>query len=403
MPLSTQTWTQSSLATPAGSGDTVEEVLAAIKTLVDADSNWSTTSDGTGSSPAYLEITSANGFGANTQKFKLLFAEGSDVDAAWALGGSGNWAESGFLDYTPNSATPGTNGSDDIYVGFISPPSDGTSATSNINTGNIFNSTGPYGGTATSDLNRFSSYVKVAHDVSDTTNDHNISRVWLMTCQEMITVAFEDDLGRIKFVHAGAIIAPLSDAAGETISNSVGRIYGMCTAKADSGIESNPAEPVRKFWGNKSEAFDPDDLNDAGGFTPIISTTGDNKKAINSIMIVHYPDSGALDTAFNLWSGVQDNKAGNDVPNDGAINPGCLLDIAGNIAAMPIPIVNGTTKIITANNRISRQLLGVMRQVKLANPSLCRSIVQDAAGNIIGYTFTGSRTTTAQGFLYTNS
>ena len=135
MPLSTQTWAQSALATPAGSGDTVEEVLAAIKTLVDADSNWSTTSDGTGSSPAYLEISSANGLGANVQKFKLLFAEGSDVNAAWSLGGTGNWAAAGNLDYTTGEAGSITNGTDDLYVGYIAPPSDGTSATTNINTG----------------------------------------------------------------------------------------------------------------------------------------------------------------------------------------------------------------------------------------------------------------------------
>ena len=403
MPLSTQTWAQSALATPAGSGDTVEEVLAAIKTLVDADSNWSATSDGTGSSPAYLEISSANGLGTSVQKFKLLFAEGSDVNAAWSLGGSGNWAAAGNLDYTAGAAGTITNGTDDLYVGYIAPPSDGTSATTNINTGNIFNATGPYGGTASSDLSRFSSYIKIAHDVSDTTNNHNISRVWLLTCQEMITVGLEDNLGRIKYVHAGAIIAPLSDAAGETISNSVGRIYGMCCAKVDSGMEATPTEPDRKWWSNLAAVLDPDDNGaDGAGFTPYIPQSGDALKASQSIMVVHYPDSGGLDIAFNYWSGLVDNVVGNSVDNDGGNNPGSLMDIAGNIAAMPIPIVNGTTK-VSNGTRISKQLLGIMRQVKMANPSLSRSIVQDAAGNVIGYTFTGSRTTAAQGFLYTNS
>jgi len=403
MPLSTQTWAQSALATPAGSGDTVEEVLAAIKTLVDADSNWSTTSDGTGSSPAYLEISSANGLGANVQKFKLLFAEGSDVNAAWSLGGTGNWAAAGNLDYTTGEAGSITNGTDDLYVGYIAPPSDGTSATTNINTGNIFNATGPYGGTASSDLSRFSSYIKIAHDVSDTTNNHNISRVWLLTCQEMITVGLEDNFGRIKYVHAGAIIAPLSDAAGETISNNVGRIYGMCCAKVDSGMEASPTDPKRKWWSNQPTLLDPDDTGDDGaGFTPYIISASDAYKASQSIMVVHYPDSGGLDVAFNYWSGLVDIVIGNNTANDGGNNPGSLMDIAGNIAAMPIPIVNGTTK-VASGTRISKQLLGVMRQVKMANPSLSRSIVQDAAGNVIGYTFTGSRTTAAQGFLYTNS
>jgi hypothetical protein len=44
-----------------------------------------------------------------------------------------------------------------------------------------------------------------------------------------------------------------------------------------------------------------------------------------------------------------------------------------------------------------------MRQVKMANPSISRSIVQDTTGTVIGYTFTGSRTESSQGFLYTNS
>jgi len=69
---------------------------------------------------------------------------------------------------------------------------------------------------------------------------------------------------------------------------------------------------------------------------------------------------------------------------------------------MPIPIVDGTTK-KSGGTRTSRQLIGVMRQVKLANPSVSRSIVQDAAGTVIGFTFTGSRIEAAQGFLYTNS
>lgn len=399
MPLATQTWTQSALGSPAGSGDTVEEVLAAIKILVDADSNWTASSDGTGSSPAYLEITSANNFGANNQKFKLLLVEGSDVNAAWALGGSGNWAANGSLDFTAGASTPRTNGSDDIYVGYVAPPSDGTSATAVINTGNIFNATGPYAGTASSDLSRFSSYVKCVQDVSDSGNNFNISRVWLISCAEMITIAFEDTASRIKFVHAGAIIAPLSDTAGETISSSVGRIYGMCTAKADAGIEPDPDDADHLFWGGGSNAAAASPLG--GGFTPVITTTA-NQSAINSIMIVHYPSSNALDAAFNFWSCVQDLGAGNTTAKDGGVNPGALMDVAGNIAAWPIPIVNGTTK-VNNGTRSSKQLIGVMRQVKMANPTLCRSIVQDAAGTVIGYAFTGARAYATQGFLYTNS
>ena len=400
MPLLTQTWTQSPLGSPAGSGDTVEEVLASVKLLVDADSHWSSSLDGTAASPAYLEVTSIANLGAANQKFKLLMVEGSGVNAAWALGGSGNWAAAGNLNFTHNQSTPGTDGSDDLYVGYVAPPSDGTSATAVINASNIFNATGPYGGTASSDLTRFSSYVKFAHDVSDTSNNHNISKVWLESCAEMLTVALEDTSGRIKFVHAGAIIAPLSDAAGETISNGAGRIFGMCTAKADAGIESDPDDPDDTFWNNLDGAF-ADAGTTAGGFTPFISSTA-SKSAVNSVMIIHYPESNALDAAFNFWSGLVDATAGNSGTKDGGCQPGALMDMAGNIAAMPIPIVDGSTK-VSGGTRTSRQLIGIMRQVKLANPSLSRSIVQDAAGTVIGFTFTGSRIEAAQGFLYTNS
>ena len=78
------------------------------------------------------------------------------------------------------------------------------------------------------------------------------------------------------------------------------------------------------------------------------------------------------------------------------------MDNTGNIISMPIPIVDGTAK-TSDGTRTSRQLIGIMRQVKMANPSIARSIVQDTEGNVIGYTFTGSRTEAAQGFLYTNS
>jgi hypothetical protein len=401
MPLPTQTWAQSALGSPTGGGDTVEEVLAAVKILIDADSNWTASSDGTASSPAYLEITSANGFGSNVQKFKLLLVEGSDVNAAWTVGGTGNWAAAGGLDHTAGVSGKGTDGSDDIYVGYVAPPADGSSATANINTSNIFNSTGPYGGTAASDLERFSSYVKVVDDVSDTSNDRDISKVWLLSCQEMLTIAFEDAAGRIKFVHAGAIIAPLSDSTGETISSSVGRVYGMCTAKTDAGIDKTPSDPVHTFWGNHSGNCTTNDPG-TGGFTPAINSSTANTQGGNSVMIIHYPSDNALDVAHNLWSGVSDGFAGNSSSNDSGVNPGCLMDIGGNIAAMPVPIVNGTTK-SASGNRINRQLVGVMRQVKMANPSISRSIVQDTTGTVIGYTFTGSRTESSQGFLYTNS
>jgi hypothetical protein len=78
------------------------------------------------------------------------------------------------------------------------------------------------------------------------------------------------------------------------------------------------------------------------------------------------------------------------------------MDNAGNVIAMPIPIVDGSTK-VNNGDKVSRQLVGIMRQVKMANPVTTRSIVQDTEGNVIGYTFTGSRVTAAQGFLYTNS
>jgi hypothetical protein len=401
MPLPTQTWAQSALASPAGSGDTVEEVLAAVKTLIDADSNWTASTDGTSQSPAYLEITSANGFGSNVQKFKLLLVEGSDVNAAWALGGTGNWASAGQLNYTPGQSTPKTNGSDDIYVGYVAPPSDGSSTTAQITTGNIFNSTGPYGGTAASDLERFSSFIKCAHDVSDTANNHNIAKVWTLSCQEMLTIGFEDTNGRIKFVHAGAIIAPISDLAGETISNSVGRIYGMCVAKPTCGIDPLPNTPENAFWSNAAQAA-VDAGTNVGGFTPTLNSLASGAVAAVAAMIIHYPESNALDAAFNFWSGIQDLDYQQSNPNHSGCEPGCFMDNAGNVIAMPIPIVDGSTK-VNNGDKVSRQLVGIMRQVKMANPVTTRSIVQDTEGNVIGYTFTGSRVTAAQGFLYTNS
>lgn len=407
MPLSQQTWTQSATATPAGSGDSVQEVLAAVKTLIDSDSNWTVSENGSAATQAYLEITSVNSFGANVQKFKLLLAQGNQDGAGgagvtlaprWTLGGVGNWAAAGSLDHTVNSSNEKTDGTDDIYVGYVAPPSDGSSATASITTGNIFNTTGPYGGTAASDTERFSSFVKCVDDVSDTTNNYNISRVWLLTCQEMITIAFEDVNGRIKFVHAGAIISPISDAAGETISSSVGRIYGMCTAKADAGIEKDPTSPTDLFWSNLSGAAS--DAGAAGGFTPFTENTN-ARRASNSVMVVHYPESNSLDIAFNFWSGLVDRVAGNSSNDESGSQPGSFMDVAGNIIGMPIPIVDGTTK-VGSGTRVSRQLVGIMRQVKMANPSTCRSIIQDSEGNVIGYTFTGSRTEAAQGFLYTN-
>jgi hypothetical protein len=139
----------------------------------------------------------------------------------------------------------------------------------------------------------------------------------------------------------------------------------------------------------------------AGGFTPVVAAT-DNKRACNSVMIIHYPESNALDAAFNFWSGVDDLDGGTTSANATGVRAGSLLDMSGNVAAMPIPIVDGSIK-SAGSARTSRQLVGIMRQVKLANPSICRSIVQDATGNIIGFTFTGSRSEAAQGFLHTNS
>ncbi len=389
MPLSTQTWTQSAVQTVAGSGDTVAEVLAAVKTLVDADSNWSVTGDGTAATPPYLEVSSA-AMGAAGQVFKLLLVNGATTDAAWTMGGTGNWASGGDFDYVS-----GTNcqSAEDLYVGYCAPPSNGTGTTAALTPGNIFNATGPYGGTAASSLTRFSSFVKMANNFGNTGGNYNIANVWILTCAEMIAVVTEDTVNRLKVVIAGALVAPLSDAAGETISSSVGRIFGMTVAHSFGGLEADPDAPHLILWGNGSSTSQAT----GGGWTPEPNNNNATKGA-QSVLLCHYPEDNSVRPAYNLLSGISDRDYTNLVNSTGGIRQGALQDTAGNIAALPIPIVDGTT-----STRTSGQLLGMMRQIKALNPSLCRAIVQDGAGNTVGVSLTGSRVDVAEGFIFSNS
>ena len=387
MPLATQTWTQSAAASVSGSGNTVAEVLSAVKALVDADANWSVSGDGTAATPAYLELSSA-AMGAAGQVYKLLLVDGSTTDAAWTMGGAGNWASGGDFDYTS-----GTNAqsAEDLYVGYCAPPSNGTSSTATLTPGDIFNATGPYGGTPASSLSRFSSYVKMANNFAQV--GHNIANVWILTCAEMIAVAVEDVNNRIKIVVAGALIAPLSDAAGETISSGVGRIFGMTVAHSFSGMEADPDVPHRIFWGNGTS----NTQSTGGGWTGEPNSNAGAESA-QSVLLAHYAEDNSVRPAYNLLSGISDRDLANTTANSGGINRGTLTDTAGNIAALPIPIVDGTTL-----TRTSGQLLGMMRQLKCLNVSLARATVQDGAGATVGYALTGSRIALCEGFIFSNS
>jgi hypothetical protein len=390
MPLATQTWTQSAVQPVAGGGDTVAEVLDAIEALVTADANWNVGTDGTASTPAYLEVVSAVPMGAAGQIFKLLLVNGNTIDDDWTMGASDNWADGGDFNY---GGGVGAKAAQDLYVGYCAPPSDGTSTTAALNTGNIFNATGPYGGTAASSLTRFSSYVKMANDFSDTGNNYNIANVWLLSCPEMLIIVLEDTLGRIKYVHTGALIAPLSDAAGETISSSVGRIYGMTVPHSFAGLEPDPIDPDEIVWGNATATTQ----SIGGGWTPEPATNANIISAI-SILLCHYPEDNSVRPAYNLLSNLSVKISGTTNSQVGGIGNGALMDTAGNLAAIPIPIVDGTT--IT---RTSTQLVGILRQVKAFNNSLCRGTVQDSVPATIGYALTGSRTAVTQGFLISNS
>ena len=390
MPLATQTWTQSAVQSVAGSGDTVAEVLTALKTLVDADSNWNVGSNGTAASPAYLELVSAANLGAAGQVFKLLLVDGSTTDAAWTMGGTGNWAAGGDWDYVGGA---GAQAAEDIYVGYCAPPSNGTSSTASLNTGNIFNATGPYGGTAASALSRFSSYVKIANNVADTGNNYNIANVWIVTCPEMIIIVLEDALGRIKVIMSGACIAPLSDAAGETVSSSVGRIFGMAVSHAFAGLEPVPGDPSQILWGNDTSTTQ---VN-GGGFAPEPGVNA-NQKAAQSVFLAHYPEDNSVRPTYGFLPGLPINTGGTDTANLSGCKDGALLDTAGNIAAVPYPLVDGTV-----TGRTAQQLVGIFRQIKLINNSLSRGTVQDGNGATVGYVLSGSRTAIAQGFILSNS
>ena len=390
MPLATQTWAQSAVTAVPGSGDTVAEVLGVVKSLIDSDSSWNVGSDGTAATPPYLEIVSAAPMGAAGQIFKLLLVNGNTIDADWTVGDTGNWAAGGDFDY--GSGT-GAKAAQDMYVGFTAPPSDGTSTTASLNTGNIFNATGPYGGTAASTLTRFSSFVKTVNNVADTGNNYNIANVWTVSCAEMLALAFEDTLGRIKVIMCGAMIAPLSDAAGETVSSGVGRIFAMTTTHSFAGLEPDPVAPDSILWGNTSSTTQAN----GGGWTPEPNSNAGIKSA-QSIMLAYYPEDNSLRPAYNLLSGIPSRQTGNVTANITGLQNGALMDTAGNLAALPIPVVDGTL-----DDRLSVQLLGIMRQIKVINNSLSRGTVQNGAGATVGLALTGSRTSVAQGFLLSNS
>ena len=229
--------------------------------------------------------------------------------------------------------------------------------------------------------------------MTDTGNNYNIANVWLLSCPEMLIIVLEDALGRIKYVHAGALIAPLSDAAGETISSSVGRIYGMTVPHSFAGMEPDPTDPDEIFWGNATATSQ----NQGGGWTPEpANQTG--VTSAQSVLLCHYPEDNSVRPAFNLLSAIPTRAAGSTGSQQGGIGNGALMDTAGNLAAIPIPIVDGTTLV-----RVSTQLVGIMRQVKALNNSLCRGTVQDAIPTIVGFALTGSRTAVTQGFLISNS
>ena len=357
MPLPTLTWEQRFLGsitttnTPLGVLTAVRDYLA---TNVSPGFHWSVTTDGLsnteGSAVApYLEITSSANVGANPIKLLLAGSNSASFPANDCFYG-GN---AGFGDYRPSG-----NRQNAISVG-IAP--DGGTLSGPHTTAN------PYG-TA-----RWSGYVKVVEPLTTTAQDN----MWIVDSSECLAVFFEGSDSFLRGFIAGAIIAPLTDAAGQTVHNGVGRTYGVATINAGQGLQNgwlqNPG--VAQFLSNQS------------------STSNNNdQKYGQGISLCWDPDGNDL-AHFAKWND-QPQAQGSTT---GQIN-GSLTDSAGNIAAVPIPLVNRTNTTYQGD-----RLIGILRQIKLITPARARAVLQDAAGNDVGYAVSPSLTVTRNAFAFTQS
>lgn len=359
MPLPTLTWQQRFLGSVSGTNSPVG-VLTALRdylaTSVSPAFHWSVTTDGISNTESggavaapYLEITSSANVGANP--IKLLVA-GSD-SASFPVTDAFYGGASGIGDYRPEG-----NRQNALSIGIA--PDGGT-----LN--GPHTQSNPYGAA------RWSGYTKLVEPLTQTT----ATNIWVVDSAEVFGLFLEGGDGWVRGVVAGALIAPLTDSAGETIHNGVGRIYGLATINAGLGM--------RNYWRYNSTP--------AVFISPNSGTNTNNDNKYGQGISLCWDPQGAALAHFAAWYPQPSTLNQSNTTYDGE-----LLDDAGNYASLPIPIVNRST---TAHQQT--RLIGVLRQIKYATTSRARAIFQDDQSQDVGFAVSGKLATNGNAFAFTQS
>ena len=359
MPLPTLTWQQRFLGSVSTTNSPVGVITAIrdyLATSVSPSFHWSVTTDGvsnteSGGSVAapFIKITSSANVGANPIKILIAGSDSASFPPTNAFYGGA----SGDGDYRPEG-----NRQNALVVGIA--PDGGT-----LN--GAHTQSNPYGAA------RWSGYVKLAEPLTST----GANNVWIVDSSEVFALFIEGTDGKLRGFIAGALIAPLTDSAGETIHSGVGRIYGIATINAGLGL--------RPYWRyNPSVA---NFLNANSG-----SSLNNDQKYGQGISLCWDPDGDAL-AHFAAWS-----RQPAQLNQSTTMYSGELLDDVGNYASVPIPIVNRST-----TTYLQTRLIGVLRQIKYGTPSRDRAVFQDGSGNDVGFAVSGKQTQDANCFVLSNS
>jgi hypothetical protein len=359
MPLPTCTWEQRAIYSTGGS-TTVLGFLTALKNylalplvpgwyvevLTDGLAN-----DG-GKSP-YLELKFTQPLG--DREFHLLLA-GTDAGAATTNVHDDQTFDDGQAHRYKLSKATGQ-----LYVGYAP-------------NGRVAGLADPFGAASPYGVDEWSKFYRLSHNM-------NIDSIWMIDCEEMAWLLFETSTGTIRGIEFGAIVRPLTDAAGYYLDGEdVGRTPGMFSiGMNDGGMQTS-------FRSNNSDrrvmlhmVCNNSSTQDRAPFSSLMSVNVADQVGFAAVWGAQV--TGSSDTA-DSWK------------------PGTLRDRLGNLATPEIVVCLRSTG---SSPPSLTECFGTLRQVYDCENAVCRQEFQDEESEVLGYAIAPSRTSVQCAIMAGNS
>jgi|10_taG_2_1085330.scaffolds.fasta_scaffold04120_8 hypothetical protein len=350
--LPTLTWQRSAVQTVTTA--TTSEVLAAIEVAISASSYWIVKTHSTAAAAAvdYLEIAprmlveaghSASNVQPAMQAQRIIIAgRGSGNLSAGSMGQA----------QSSNNQIP-VPGTDALVMNYAP---EGGSGSSTPTVDSFY----PYGHA----LSRATGYYGVADDI-DGSNTFN---VWLIESAEILTVCIEntsDNESGFGFV-AGPILRP--PTTGSNDCDVENRIYGALTFGTDFGAE---------MWENLTTGWSDSTTDGVGAY-----------KAVAFDPVSDTTSSGCKLLSLTRFEEITNNSTQFLVSGDGAY--------------IGLPFNYYSTNWKGSGSMEPNRYIGVARQMRMIRDFPARIIIQDGAGNTVGFGWSSHPTTPYDAVGFTN-